>query len=239
MKKKFVNFLYFIIVIVSLIIAVIVAKDFGVESMLRGKEEPVTQAMTEEGLLEDYIGMPAGDDIPRIEDIQTWDEAWMTNLVTIEPVSIIPTGIGSRNTWVSAYSTSRRGGTRQRPSVSETAFDIFGDYAQYYIIQLPDKSYILAQMSIDDARKLKAGKEITLPIGRKTDIFSQVLPKIEDLCEEYDVYTDGVFYCINDKWNESHSFLVLLIRFGLGALITIVLGTILITLIDKIFKIKD
>lgn len=226
-------------VILSLIVAVFAARNFSVESMLRGKEEPMTLAMTENELTENCIGMPAGDDIPRIEDMQTWDDTWTTSLVTIEPVSIISTGIGSRNTWVSAYSTTRRGRVRSRASVSETAFDFFGDYAEYYIIQLPDESYILAQMSIDDARKLKAGKAITLPIGRKTDVFSQALPALEDICEEYNVYTDGVFYCINDKWNESHSFLVLLIRFGLGALITIGLGTILITIVDKVFKVKD
>lgn len=239
MKEKFVKFLEFVMVIISLIVAVLIAKDFGVESMLRGKEEAVTLSMTENGLPEDYIGMPAADDIPRIEDLQTWDDTWQTSYVTIEPAGIIPTGIGTRNTWVSAYSSSRRGGTRHRPDVDRTAFDVFNDYAEYYILKLPDESYILAQMSIDDARKLKAGKTITLPIGRKSPIHQQAIPLLEDLCEEYDVYTDGVFYCINDKWNESHSFIVLLIRFGLGALIALVLGTILITIVDKIFKVKD
>ena len=239
MKEKFVKVLEFVMVIISLIAAVLVAKDFGIESILRGKEEPVTLAMAKENLTEDCIGMPAADDIPRIEDVQTWDDASILDLVTIEPTDIIPTGIGSRNTWVSAYSTSRRGRVQPRPSVSETAFDFAGDYAEYYIIKLPDESYILAQMSIDDARKLKAGKAVTLPIGRKIDVFSQALPKMKDLCEEYNVYTDGVFYCINDKWNESHSFLVFIIRFGIGALTAIVLGAILITVVDKIFKMKE
>ena len=240
MKEKFVKFLEFIAVIIALIVAVLVAKNFGIESLLRGKEEPVTLAMTEELLTEDCIGMPAADDIPRIENLQAWDDTYTAaSLVTIEPTDIIPTGIGVRNTWVSAYSTSRRGRVQSRPSVSDTTFDFFGDYGEYYIIKLPDESYILAQMSKDYARKLEAGKKVTLPIGRKVSESSEALHKIEDLCEEYDVFTDGIFYCINDKWNESHSFLMMLMRFGLGALIALVLGTILIMIVDKIFKVKD
>ncbi len=239
MKEKFVKFLEFIAVIIALIVAVLVAKDFGIESILRGKEEPVTLAMTEDLLSGDCIGMPAADDIPRINDLQAWDDTYSAvSLVTIEPTAIIPTGIGVRNTWVSAYSTSRRGRVQSRPAVSDTVLDFFGDYAEYYIIRLPDDSYILAQMSKDYARKLEAGKKVTLPIGQKISESSEVLHKIEDLCEEYNVFTDGVFYCINDKWNESHSFLVMLIRFGIGALTALVLGTILIMIVDKIFKVK-
>ena len=238
MKEKFVKFFEFVAVIIALIVAVLVGRDLGIESILRGKEEPVTLAMTEDLLISDCIGMPAADDIPRIENIQAWDDTYL-NLMTIEPTAIIPTGIGVRNTWVSAYSTSRRGRVKPRPAVSDTAFDFFGDYGEYYIIKLPDESYMLAQMSKDYALKLEAGKKVTLPIGQKISGSSEALHKIEDLCEEYNVFTDGIFYCINDKWNESHSFLVMLIRFGLGALTALVLGTILIMIVDKIFKVKD
>ena len=240
MKSKVVKFFEFIVVVAALFVAILVSKNLGVESMLRGKEDPVTLAMTEHGLAEDYIGLPAADDIPRIEDLQTWDDTWQTSFVTIEPINIISTGTGTRNNWIPAYSNaSRRGGPRKKAEVSSTAFDVFGDYAEYYLIQLPDKSYILAQMSMDDARKLKAGQAITLPVGQKSAVNRNVLANIKDLCEEYDVYTDGVFYCINDKWNEEHSFMVLLIRYGVGALIALVLGTLLIMLVDKIFKVKD
>lgn len=238
MKAKFVKFLEFIAVIIALIVAVLVAKDLGIESVLRGKEEPVTLTMAEELLTTDCIGMPAADDIPRIDDLQTWDDTYL-NMMTIEPTAIIPTGIGVRNTWVSAYSTSRRGRVQSRPAVSDTAFDFFGDYGEYYIIKLPDESYILAQMPRDYALKLEAGKKVTLPIGQKISGNSEALHKIEDLCEEYNVFTDNIFYCINDNWNESHSFLVMLIRFGIGALTALVLGTILIMIVDKIFKVKD
>lgn len=237
MKKKLTKFLEFVAVIVSLVIAVLVAKDLPIESMLRGKEEPVTLAMTEGGLPEDYIGMPAGDDIPRIENAEEWEDTWQTSYVTVEPEAIISTGIGTRHPWVDAYSRgSRRGGSRYRADVSDMAFDIFGEYGEYFLIQLPDQSYILAQMSIDDARALKAGKKITLPIGRKSAVYKQAIKNIEDICQNYDVNTDGIFYCINDKWNEAHSMLVQMVRIGIGFLITFVLGVVLITIVDKIMK---
>lgn len=240
MKAKFVKFLETVVVLIALIAAIVVAKSISVESMLRGREEPVTLAMTENGLPEDHIGMPAGDDIPRIGDAQTWEDTWQTSYVTIEPANIIATGIGARHPWVSAYTSSnRRGGPRKRPDVNRMIFDVLDEYGEYYLVQLPDSSYILAQMSADDARKLKAGQSVTLPIGRKSPVHQQVLANIKDICQEYDVDTDGVFYCINDKWNESHSFTVQLIRIGICILLTLVLGTILITIVDKIFKVKD
>ena len=240
MKKKIVKFLEFVAVIAAIVIAALVIKNISVESWLMGEEEPVTLAMTEEGLKEDYIGMPAADDIPRIEDAEMWEDTWQTSCVTIEPINIISTGIGVRHPWVSAYSNSgRRGGPRKRADVTSMVLDIIGEYGEYYLIQLPDESYILAQMPIDAARRLKAGEEITLPVGRKAAANSQAVSEIKDLCREYDVDTTGIFYCINDGWNEEHSTLAQLLRLGIGAVIVLVLGTIFILAINKVFKVED
>lgn len=240
MKNKIAKFFEYASVIVALIIAVLVTKNLGIESMMRSKEEPVTLAMTEDGLPEDFIGMPAADDIPRIEDAQAWEDAWQTSYITIEPLSIIPTGYGTRHPWVSAYTNAgRRGGPRKRAEVTNMTFDILDEYGEYFLVELPDGSYILAQISEDDARKLKSGKQIALPIGRKSPVDSRILSSISDLCDEYDVNTENVFYCINDAWKESHELTLLLIRIGVAILTAIVLGTIFITIIDKIFKVKD
>ena len=234
--KKLTKVLEFVAVALAIVISVIVVENIPLESMLKGKEEPLTLSMTEGGLPEDYIGKPAADDIPRIEDAKTWEDTWQTSYVTIEPTGIIPTGIGSRHPWVSAYTNSGRGGGRRRADVTKTAFDVFDEYGEYYIIQLPDGSYILSQMSKDDARKLKAGQEITLPVGRKSAAHRQVLANIGDLCDEYNVNTNGVFYCINDKWCEEHSFSTEMLRIGMCALMTIVIGVVFIMLIEKITK---
>lgn len=240
MKKTMIKVLEFAAVITALVIAALAAMNIGVESWLRGKEEAVTLAMTEGGLPEDYIGMPAADDIPRIEDAQMWGDTWQTSYVTVEPSDIVSTGIGARYSWVSAYTnTGRRGGPRKRADVTNMALDILGEYGEYYLIQLPDESYILAQMPKDTARKLKAGAKLALPIGRKVSSNRKVISRIEDICRKYDVDTENVLYCINDKWNEGHSMLVQFIRLGVGAVITLVFGTILITVIHKIFKVEE
>lgn len=239
MKKKITKFFEFVAVIASLAVGVLVAEKLPLESMLRGKEEPVTLAMTEEGLQEDYVGMPAADDIPRIEDVESWEDTWQTSCITVEPTEIISTGIGARHPWVDAYTSTRRGGQRYRPDVSDMAFDVLNEYGEYFLLQLPDQSYILAQISTDDARALKAGKKIVLPVGKKAGVYQQALRELEELCQKYDVNTDGVFYCINDKWNEEHEFLVQLLRIGSVFLTALVLGGILITVIDKVMKQKD
>ena len=96
MKKLVVKTLEGASVIVALIVGVFLMNTIGVESILRGKEEPVTLAMTEDGLQEDFVGRPAGDDIPRVTNIEEWDDTWASSCVTIEPLSVIPTGIGAR-----------------------------------------------------------------------------------------------------------------------------------------------
>lgn len=240
MKTKIIKFLEFIAVIAAIIVGILVEENLNIESILRGNEEPVTLSMTEKGLPEEYIGMPAADDIPRIEDAQTWEDTWQTSYITVEPIGIVSTGFGVRHPWVPAYTTaSRRRRARRRADVTRTVFDIFDEYGEYYLIQLPDESYILAQMSEDNAQKLKAGKKITLPIGRKGAVHMQILPEIESICQEYGANTEGVFYCINDAWNEGHSTIMTFIRIAVIAVITFVLGAVLIMVIDKIFKVKD
>ena len=240
MKTKIIKFLEFTAVITAIIVGTLAEENLSIESMLRKNEEAVTLSMTEKGLPEEYIGMSADDDIPRIEDAETWEDTWQTSYITVEPISIVPTGFGVRHPWVPTYTkASRRRGTRRRPDVTSTVLDIFDEYGEYYLIQLPDESYILAQMSTDDARKLKAGKEITLPIGKKNAVNVQILPKIEDICQEYGASKEGVFYCINDDWNEGHSTIMTLIRIAVIAAFTFILGAILIMVIDKIFKVED
>lgn len=240
MKVKIEKILDYAAVIIAIFIGIYVVINLPVEPILKGKQEPVTIAMTEKGLPEDYIGKPADDDIPRIEDAETWKELWQTRYVTIEPIGIVSTGYGSRHPWVDAYTRAgRRGGTRRRPDVRLTVFDVLDEYGEYYLLQLPDESYILAQISTSDARKIKAGKEITLPVGRKAPVSMQILPYIEDLCEKYGVDTSGVFYCIDDAWNEGHSFVMLLVRIGIIAITVIVMSVILITLIEKFLKKKE
>ena len=88
--------LEFVAVVLALVISVLIVKNLSVESILKGKEEPVSLSMTEDGLPEDFIGRPAGDDIPRLTSAKDWEDAWATSYLTIEPTEIIGTGTRPR-----------------------------------------------------------------------------------------------------------------------------------------------
>lgn len=250
MKAKIGVILGLAVIIVAIWVGTSVPKIIPFETLFKGREESVSLAMLETRHPEDYIGKPAGDDIPRIEDVKTWEDTLQGSYMTIEPVGIISTGIGTRHPWVSVNSPAftlrshpglgNANGNRvpERPDVINMDLDLFAEYAEYYILQLPDQSYILAQMSVDNARRIMAGNEITLPVGRKSYTDFEALSLIRTLCEQYNVNTDGVFYCIDDKWNEDHSLLLLLVRGCLMVVITIAVGAVLIKLIEKIKKIK-
>ena len=225
--KTLVKGLEFVVVIVALVVGVYVGKTISVESILRKGLEPVTLAKTEEGLPEECVGRPAADDIPRVENMADWDEAWDYDYITIEPKNIVGTGIGVRYPWVSIYNRSRRGGQRRKADVINTKFDIFNEYGEYYLVQLPDDSYVLAEVSLEEARKIKAGKSVALPVGRKQNADSRVLPNIQNICEEYGVADmEKIFYCIDDQWNQNNNFKVLMIRLAVGAVVVLALGTI-------------
>lgn len=235
---KFLKILDFVLVIAAIVLAVYVGKNIGLEYLMRGREDPVTLSMTEGGLPEDYIGRPAGGDIPLIEDGHSWEEAWATDYITIQPVGIVSTGVGALHPWVDAYTTPtrRNRGGWKAPVITNTALDVFNEYGEFYLLQLPDESYILAQLPMEEARKLKMGKEITLPVGRKIPLNMQAKGSLDGICYEYDVPMDDVFYCINDKWNDSHEFGLFLLRIAIAVLVLFSFGTAFIMLAEKIFK---
>lgn len=238
MKKKIVDV---VSVIIALVIAVYAARNVGLEYLLRGTEEPVTLAMAEETYAEAVTGLPAAEDIPRIENQEQWEEQGEFSGVTIEPVDIISTGVGSRHPWVPEYKrkTSRRTRNRVIPAVSDMKWDLFDEYAEYYLLQLPDESYILAQIAQEDVKKLKVGKAITLPVGRKVQVLSQAQKELSEICAEYDVSADYSFYSINDNWNEEHEVLMQIIRLILGIIVCFVLAMGLITVLYKIFRLEE
>lgn len=241
MKAFVVKVFEFIAVIVGLMIGGFAAKNIGLESILRGKEKPVSLAQAEEGLAEDSVGMLAGADIPRIENAQEWEDTWWDiSCITLEPTDIVSTGIAARHTWVSPYWNSRKRGRRKRPEVYYAVCDVFNEYGEYVLLQLPDQSYIMAQIPVEYIWKIKLGQEVTLPIGIKHAANSQVLSRIRDLCKEYQVNTDeGIFYCFNDQWNEEHNMILLSIRFIIMFVIMFLFSTIFITILHKVFRMKE
>ena len=91
---------------------------------------------------------------------------------------------------------------------------------------------------MEEARRIQSGQDVTLPLGNKTSINSSALPYLKEICEKYDESLDGQFYCINNKWNESHTLTVLILRFAAGGLVLIVSGALFLTAADKLLGTK-
>ena len=230
-----------IICIFALAVAIYTARFLPVESFLRGSRAELTLAEAEAGYPEICVGEPAAADIPRIETAEDFEEAWTVSNVTIEPTGIITTGIGGRNAWVSEYQqrTSRRTRSRRRPAVQNILLDFFGEYSEYCLLELPDGAYVLAQLPLEDIKKIKTGKRITLPVGQKMSVSAQAQPELKEVCGTYGASVEEKFYCISDSWNESHEFMVFIIRVVIAIVVFFVWAVGLITLVYKLLGLKD
>lgn len=227
--------LTYLCVILAIIAAAAAAFGFNPDALVRGKQEAMGQKDIEAG--KDVTGHPAEDDIPRILSIEDFDALYTgTDHVTIQPVSIKPTGVWHLKSWVDPYAQRRYkgravGAKKRKAEVIVSKLGIHMDYNQYYLLQLEDGAYILAEIPEPDADALKRGKSVTLPIGEKrtfgmTETLSQV-------CEKYDAYTDGVFYAFDEEWYKSIDLFMVLTRIGVGTVVFFAVGICLLLILDK------
>ena len=63
--------------------------------------------------------------------------------------------------------------------------------------------------------------------------------ELSAICEEYGADMDSVFYAFNDKWQEEHQFILLLLRFGAAAMLWFVLAVGLTLVGWKLFKSEE
>lgn len=221
--------------------------NWNPENLLWLKEETVTMADIEQKGREACIGFPAGEDIPRLngeEDMKTTLEP----AFTAEPVDIEYTGAFELKSWVEPYTYNRTrkgrryGAPKQKPRFLQYKkpngiFQNHADYLPFYLLKFSDGSYILAQIPKRYAKAIRKGEEVTLPVGKKV---SKAIPKsLNDLCEEYGVYTGGVYYAFNDEWQEKHEFTVFLLRMIVVLAVFFGIAVSLVLAGDKVFQVKE
>ena len=217
-------------VLIALVCATLFCLNWNPEPLLKGKEQPVTLSDIEQNLITDFNGFPAGEDIPRLTNAADFSEIiYLSDYVTAEPVGIVETGISSLKPWEDHYYTQRvKGRTTgrqiRRPEITSSDWDLLGSYQPYYLLELPDHTYIVAQIPQETAKAIESGKSITLPIGQKVRMSNAARNELSAICEEYGADMDGVFYAVNDKWQEEHQFILFLLRFGAAALLWFVLA---------------
>lgn len=235
-------FLY-IGILLALAAAVWFYYKWSPESLLRKKETPIVMTNISQDGADSFTGLPAGEDIPRLSGKVDFENMDSTSYVTAEPVGILPTGVYSLKTWVSPYiSRTVNGRTtktgKRKAEVIRSKLDIQEDYNQYYLLALPDHSYILAQISKSEAAAIRRGKHVTLPIGKKKALSSTARNYLMNICTEYDVSMDGVLYTFDDAWYEEHKYQLFFIRFGVSIVIFLVLAAGFGWAENKISKVK-
>ena len=102
-----------------------------------------------------------------------------------------------------------------------------------------DHTYLLAQIPQTAADAIKKGKNITLPIGQKVGITDTAKRYLTPICKEYGVDINGVYYAFNNQWQKEHHSTFLLIRFGISAVLWLVLSVGITLLGNKIFLKKE
>ena len=216
-------------VLLSLVCASLLFLNWNPEALFRQEETPVTRSDIEQGGTEDFTGSAAGEDIPRLTGAADFSEIlYDLDYVTAEPVGIVPTGVYSLKPWVSHYNThTYKGRTmtgNRRAEVSTSGLDIWGSYNPYYLLELPDHTYILAQIPQTEAEAIARGESFTLPIGQKTGMTNAAWSRFAAVCGEYGADMDGVFYAFDNEWQEEHHTTLLLLRFGAAALLWFMLA---------------
>ncbi len=243
MKKE--KLIPFISTILALAAAMLVYLNWNPEALLQGKEGPVSMEDIESGQVENFVGSKAGSDIPRLAGKDDFEKN-RSLIFTAEPVGIISTGTYELKAWADPYYSNggkrRTGAKKKKPQFRQyknpnSILNDHADYLQIYLLELPDGSYILAQIPESAVRAIRSGKNITLPIGKKV---SQGIPdKLKALCEEYDAYIGGIYYAFNDEWQEEHKFLISLLRIGVTMAVLFILAVVFIFIGNKLFRVKQ
>lgn len=214
---------------IALVCAVLLFVNWNPEPLFQSEQPLVTIRDIEQNRQADFTGLPAGEDIPRLYSAADFTEiSFAAEYVTVEPVGIVQTDVSSLKPWVARYNPhtyhQRTTTGSRRAQVKASGFDLLGYYLPYYLLELPNHTYIVAQIPPESAERLKSGEHIVLPIGRKVGMTDTARKHLSAICEGYGADMDGVFYAFDNQWQEEHHLIFLLFRFGAAALLWLVLS---------------
>lgn len=232
--------------LISLFIGLLVVQWINPDAFIKEKGSPVTMEEILKNPTANFTGKIAGADIPKLSGAGAFNTMnvppqygtqYENQYVTATPLKVIATGIGSRNSWDNPYEVmgNYRRGRYVLPEVNTIPIFFLGSYQEYYLIELPDGTYILAQFSDIYRQAVNRGTKVTLPIGIKKPNNALEKSYLKTVCEKYDAPVDFSLYMVDDAWYEEHDLLLLLIKFGCGAAVCFGLTLGLLT-IEEIVK---
>lgn len=142
------------------------------------------------GCSEDFTGAASGKATSQLTSTADFSEMISgLDYAAAERVWIGPTGVYSLKPWVVHYNThTYKGGTTtgsRRAEISTSDLDIWGSYNPYYLLELPDYTYILVQIPQTEAEASARNDSVTFPIGQKAGIIAAAWSRFAAVCGEY------------------------------------------------------
>lgn len=184
----------------------------------------------------------AEEDTPRLSGREEFEALAGTEPVTAEPGEVVATGVYGLKPWVDPYKIARttmpNGRTvstgRRAPDATDNAAMAVEHYQEYYLIRLPDQTYILAQFGRMYREEIERGGSVTLPTGVKRPVSAEAQKYLKEICEAYGADSSCVLYMIDDEWQQRHDFQFFVIRLGIAAAVFFAVGIPLFMLCGRI-----
>ena len=230
-----------IVVLISLVAAFLLFTKLNPEGFIKEQGAVVNQADIPANDKGASTGKTAGEDIHKLTGSEEFLDISDTEYVSAVPKQVIRTGIYGLKPWLDPYEVnkSRRNRSGRKAAEATDSFIVAAsNYLEYYLIKLPDDSYILAQFSDTYRKSIEKGETVTLPLGIKKTNRKLTKDYLSDICSQYGASPDYVLYAIDTEWNKEHNFTVFIIRFGISAVVFLILAVALLTAAEKVFKRK-
>lgn len=160
-------------------------------------------------------GLPAGEGVPLLENIEQFNDISKREYVTFETDSIIPLPLYHLKSTQDMIVKSRRGTTsRQRPTFTQSSFFVENVYNRYYLVKLPDGNYVIS--FLDDAYYIQyrlQGK-VQLPLGRADFMTYNEKEYLASYIEEYGMRDNLLLDMFAEERYEENDFLNLVVLIG-------------------------
>lgn len=238
-----VKIIQFVIVIINLVIGIWLFQRINPDAFFNAEGAPVSLTDIAGSPGEVFAGRSAGEDISRLSGSSDYQEN-KNKYMTAEPLSIIPTGIYAIKPWVNPYEITKGQTTngrlyrtgRKAPEVTDSQALALEYYQEYYLIELPDHSFVLAQFSDRYYQVAKKGGVVTLPIGIKKGNSSTAKQYLKEICSRYEVSNIETLYMINDQWYQDHDFMLFIIKFAIAASVFMILSVSGFLMLNKFIE---
>ena len=159
-------------------------------------------------------GIPAGEGVTVLENIEQYGELGSREYITFETDSIIPLNAYKlKSDTDRTNNTYRRAGNRVRTGRQWDTFSATRPltkayiYNRYYLVKLPDGNHVLTYLEDAYYWKYKLTGKVQLPLGCVTDMLSQERDFLSSYIQQYELDGERVLVMFSEERYEQHKTL--------------------------------